>query len=113
MRDLPLPTLAIADLSAHAAPRRSLRPRGSEAHSPAPAAAGGLEVVWARDEEDVRQAQQLRYLVFADEMGPLILPSIRSFVLAERNFLSITVEVAPESITSLSSDSLKKADNKN
>ena len=69
MRDLPLPTLAIADLSAHAPPRRSLRPRGSEALSLAPAAAGGLEVVWARDEDDVRQAQHLRYLVFADEMG--------------------------------------------
>jgi putative hemolysin len=26
-------------------------------------------VVWARDEEDIRQAQQLRHLVFADEMG--------------------------------------------
>jgi putative hemolysin len=69
MRELPLPTLAIADLCAPAAPRRSLRPRGSEASAPEPTAAGSLEVVWARDEEDVRQAQQLRYLVFADEMG--------------------------------------------
>jgi len=64
MRDLPLPTFPIADLSAPAAPRRSLRPSGSVDPSGL-----ALEVVWARDEEDVRQSQQLRYLVFADEMG--------------------------------------------
>jgi putative hemolysin len=64
MRDLPLPTFPIADLSAPAAPRRSLRPSShSEASNEA------LDVVWARDEEDVRQAQRLRYLVFAGEMG--------------------------------------------
>ena len=68
MRDLPLPTLAIAEICAPAAPRRSLRPRGSEA-LPAESTDLGLEVVWARDEDDVRKAQQLRYLVFADEMG--------------------------------------------
>ncbi len=28
-----------------------------------------IEVVWARNQEDVRQAQRLRYQVFADEMG--------------------------------------------
>ena len=65
MRDLPMPTFPIADLSAPAAPRRSLHPR-SAAPGLGPA---GFDVVWARDEEDVRQAQQLRHLVFADEMG--------------------------------------------
>ena len=68
MRDLPLPTFPIADLSAPVAPRRSLHPRVRTAE-----AAGfdkpGFDVVWARDEDDVRQAQQLRHLVFADEMG--------------------------------------------
>lgn len=64
MRELPLPTFPIADLSAPAAPRRSLRPRGSDAAEPL-----GFEVAWARDEDDVRQAQRLRYRVFADEMG--------------------------------------------
>jgi putative hemolysin len=67
MRDLPMPTFPIADLSAPVAPRRSLRP-GVEAPG-SDAAAAGLEVVWARDEEDVRAAQRLRYRVFADEMG--------------------------------------------
>jgi len=64
MRDLPTPTFPIADLSAPAAPRRSLRPSGFDT---APDLA--LDAVWARDEDDVRQAQQLRYLVFAGEMG--------------------------------------------
>jgi len=65
MRDLPLPTFPLADLSAPVARRRSLHPR-----STAPGAdPAGFDVVWARDEEDVRQAQQLRHLVFAQEMG--------------------------------------------
>ena len=49
MRDLPLPTFPIADLSAPVAPRRSLRP--GSAHE---AGNEALDVVWARDEEDVR-----------------------------------------------------------
>ena len=68
MRDLPLPTFPIADLSAPAAPRGSLHRRGAMA----PAARtdeAQFEVVWARDDEDVRQAQRLRHLVFAEEMG--------------------------------------------
>jgi putative hemolysin len=64
MRDLPLPTFPIADLSALVAPRRSLRPSGTREPSDV-----ALEVVWARDEEDVRQAQQLRYRVFAHDLG--------------------------------------------
>ena len=31
--------------------------------------ANRFDVVWARHEEDIRQAQQLRHLVFAEEMG--------------------------------------------
>jgi putative hemolysin len=68
MRDLPLPTFPIADLSAPGAPRRSLHPRStSPAHTEPDKAR--FDVVWARDEEDVRQAQRLRHLVFAEEMG--------------------------------------------
>jgi putative hemolysin len=68
MRDLPMPTFPIANLSAYDAPRRSLH------GSPKPPAANdsnklGFDVAWARDEEEVRQSQQLRYLVFAQEMG--------------------------------------------
>ena len=65
MRDLPMPTFPIADLSAAAAPRRSLHPRSSTPR----ADAAGFDVAWARDEEDVRQAQRLRYQIFAEEMG--------------------------------------------
>jgi len=74
MRDLPLPTLPLADLSASLAAesraaRRSLHP-GSDALRPtAQPAKQGVEVVWARTEEDVRAAQRLRYQVFAEEMG--------------------------------------------
>ena len=68
MRDLPLPTFPISNLSAPAAPRRSLHPRESKALVSG-FDANRFDVVWARDEEDVRQAQQLRHLVFAEEMG--------------------------------------------
>ncbi|HEX6707930.1 MAG TPA: GNAT family N-acyltransferase [Albitalea sp.] len=68
MRELPLPTLPLSDLRAPAAPRRSLHPRSTTA-TPAGHDATRFEVVWARDDDDVRQAQQLRYQVFADEMG--------------------------------------------
>lgn len=72
MRDLPLPTLPMADLSAHLsaesrAARRSLHP--SSPRSPDAAPRQTLEVIWARTEEDVLAAQRLRHLVFADEMG--------------------------------------------
>lgn len=68
MRELPLPTMPLSDLRAPAAPRRSLH----ESSPPTDAARNDkarLEVVWARDDDDVRQAQQLRYQVFAEEMG--------------------------------------------
>ena len=68
MRDLPLPTFPISDLSAPVAPRRSLHLRPSTALADA-ADRPAFDVVWARDDEDVREAQQLRYLVFAQEMG--------------------------------------------
>ncbi len=64
MRDLPLPTLPLADLIAPAAAtRRSLHPAPESADS------GRLAVAWARDEADVRAAQRLRYAVFAEELG--------------------------------------------
>ncbi|WP_302172174.1 GNAT family N-acetyltransferase [uncultured Hydrogenophaga sp.] len=63
MKELPTPTL---DLSPAAWPRGSLHPR------PLAAAAGpvaGIEVAWARHLDEVREAQRLRYQVFAQEMG--------------------------------------------
>jgi putative hemolysin len=71
MRELPLPTLPMADLSAprSASPlaaRRSLHPGSDETHA---RSRTGFQVVWARTEEDVRAAQRLRHHVFAEEMG--------------------------------------------
>ena len=40
----------------------------------APTSALPLEVLWARDEADLRSAQRLRYQVFADEMGAHLTP---------------------------------------
>ena len=70
MRELPNPTFALSPVSL---PRGSLH-RPDAGHLDAqPVAAkterGGLLVSWARHGDEVRQAQRLRYRVFADEMG--------------------------------------------
>ncbi|RYF40372.1 MAG: GNAT family N-acetyltransferase [Comamonadaceae bacterium] len=63
MNELPTPTLPLSPVSL---------PRGS-LHRPShvvPAAGAGLvQVSWARHQDEVRQAQRLRYAVFAGEMG--------------------------------------------
>lgn len=66
MRDLPLPTLPIAEIRA---PRRSLHRLGAALPAAEDTARARLEVVWARHEDEVREAQRLRYQVFAEEMG--------------------------------------------
>jgi putative hemolysin len=68
MRDLPLPTLPISDLVGEPS-RRSLHRRPPSGVDTGRSAKPRLEVAWARDEADVRAAQRLRYLVFAEEMG--------------------------------------------
>lgn len=72
MRDFPLPTFPIGNLSAPAR-RRALHPGPVDAPDarqlPADPAATRFDVVWARHQADVREAQQLRHLVFAEEMG--------------------------------------------
>jgi putative hemolysin len=68
MRDLPLPTLPLSDLTPSIARSPALSRRSLHASSP-DTGAQKLEVVWARTEEDVRAAQRLRYQVFAVEMG--------------------------------------------
>jgi putative hemolysin len=69
MRELPQPTFPFSSLGAAGAPWAT--PRATEPAEPVAAHADRtrFEVIWARNEEDVRQAQQLRYLVFAQEMG--------------------------------------------
>lgn len=63
MNELPTPTLPLSPVSL---------PRGS-LHRPAAGAVeegrGGIVVAWARHQDEVRQAQRLRYEIFAGEMG--------------------------------------------
>ncbi|WP_372658246.1 GNAT family N-acetyltransferase [Hydrogenophaga sp.] len=73
MKELPTPTL---DLSPVSLPRGSLHPRSDFTPRPlvghavgAAVAPSGIEVSWARHLDEVREAQSLRYQVFANEMG--------------------------------------------
>jgi len=67
MRELPTPTL---DFSPISLPRGSLHPRSDFQPEPLVAApAAAIEVAWAEHQDEVREAQQLRYAVFAGEMG--------------------------------------------
>ncbi|WP_295642177.1 GNAT family N-acyltransferase [uncultured Methylibium sp.] len=74
MRDLPLPTLPLHEIAGPGAraDRRSLRCRDAE--PPASTERVRLDVAWARDEGEVREAQRLRHLVFAEEMGARLSP---------------------------------------
>ena len=71
MKDLPNPTFALSPVDV---PRGSLCQSG-HAHDAAlvqrlaKPAVGKISVSWARDQDEVRQAQRLRYQVFAIEMG--------------------------------------------
>lgn len=62
MKELPSPTLPLSPM-----PRGTLHP--SAQAEPTVAAAPGIRVSWARHQDEVRQAQRLRYRVFAEEMG--------------------------------------------
>ncbi|MFN3571646.1 MAG: GNAT family N-acetyltransferase, partial [Polaromonas sp.] len=71
MKELPNPTFALSPVApAHFS--RGLLHQSS--HAPLPAAVqrpalGKIQVGWARHQDEVRQAQRLRYQVFATEMG--------------------------------------------
>ncbi|MDM4767968.1 GNAT family N-acyltransferase [Pelomonas sp. SE-A7] len=67
MRDLPLPTLPFAELNS--ADRRSL-----PAALPQTVATPRLHVAWARTQDDLIEAQSLRYQVFVGEMGARLTP---------------------------------------
>ncbi|MGE8320393.1 MAG: GNAT family N-acetyltransferase [Comamonas sp.] len=67
MNELPCPTLP---LSPSHLPRGSLhRPGDTLGTEVVAQAAGGLEVTWARHQDEVREAQRLRYQIFVLEMG--------------------------------------------
>ena len=64
MNELPIPTLPLSPI---ALPRGSLHRRG--APQDAQDRGGAVSVAWAQHQDEVRQAQRLRYQVFAGEMG--------------------------------------------
>lgn len=71
MRELPNPTFALSPVSLP----KGLRQRslsffsGSSPAPAAPAERAALTVSWAKHADEIRQAQRLRFRVFADEMG--------------------------------------------
>lgn len=72
MKELPTPTFALSPTAHPAAlPRGSLHPsrQGAVLEQPASGSGQGIQVAWARHQDEVRQAQRLRYQVFAEEMG--------------------------------------------
>ncbi len=75
MKELPTPTFEIASLKllAKAQHRTVPQPVFSQNASAQPALCGaGIVVSWARHQDEVREAQRLRYAVFAGEMGAVL-----------------------------------------
>ena len=71
MKELPNPTFAMSPVALPQIIRGSLCPSGNPLNA-APVQkleAGQISVGWARNQDEVRQAQRLRYQVFAVEMG--------------------------------------------
>ena len=75
MKELPNPTFSLSPTSK---PRGSLHPGHAAmgTQRPAQSERGGLVVSWARHQDEIRQAQRLRYDVFAGEMGARLTTSI-------------------------------------
>lgn len=63
-------------LSPHASHGAAFQEAGSGSMLPAQSTRAGLAVSWARHHDEVRQAQRLRYNVFANEMGARLPTSI-------------------------------------
>jgi putative hemolysin len=80
MKDIPVPTLA---LSPTHLPRGSLHPPNSHHSSgkdqTAAARPTALKVVWAQHLAQVRQAQNLRHIVFSEEMGATLNTPVPGF----------------------------------
>lgn len=71
MKELPTPTFALSPISL---PRGSLHRRhlpvdDAQSRAIVETARSGISVSWARHQDEVRQAQRLRFNVFAGEMG--------------------------------------------
>jgi putative hemolysin len=78
VKELPNPTFALSPLSLP----KGLRQRslsffsGSRAAPAAPVEPAALTVSWAKHADEIRQAQRLRFRVFADEMGARLNTSV-------------------------------------
>ena len=68
MKELPNPTFPISQI---ALPRGSLHqsPQNQDAASSTKISKSPIEVSWAQHQDEVREAQRLRFQVFANEMG--------------------------------------------
>jgi putative hemolysin len=76
MKELPTPTFPFSQLGLRAAmwpaPEKAREPEARRPPQIEPAAVAptaGIQVSWARHQDEVREAQRLRYQVFAGEMG--------------------------------------------
>lgn len=70
MKELPTPTIALAQLGLRSALWPAAQAPMPRAPTPvAELARSGVTVHWARHQDEVRAAQRLRYAVFAGEMG--------------------------------------------
>ncbi|TXI81977.1 MULTISPECIES: GNAT family N-acetyltransferase [unclassified Cupriavidus] len=69
MRDLPTPTQPIFDSLPTSLPGQSARRRLPRQQPDQANAAPAFIVAWARHQDEVEEAQRLRYKVFAEEMG--------------------------------------------
>jgi putative hemolysin len=63
MRELPNPTLPLASIPSN------FRKRAARFDAAELVPAHNLSMTWARSEDELREAQHLRYRIFADEMG--------------------------------------------
>lgn len=70
MKELPTPTLLLSPT----APQRGLLHRESDTHPNVSTNRKNqpIEVAWAKHQDEVREAQRLRYQVFASEMGAVL-----------------------------------------
>lgn len=73
MKELPTPTLPLIGMLDFRSPRVAPA-RRMLSDRPAVAAEGAFEVMWARHQDEVREAQALRHRVFAQEMGARLRP---------------------------------------
>ena len=82
VKELPTPTFALSPVTdAARLPRGSLHQGGRDPFlgPGAPGLMGGVQVAWARHQDEVRAAQRLRYQIFAEEMGARLTTTVPGY----------------------------------